>query len=48
MRRKTLLFAGLLALTTTANAQVPNPKHATERDLFAKIVEIPTVEGQPT
>jgi acetylornithine deacetylase/succinyl-diaminopimelate desuccinylase-like protein len=48
MARKTFLFAGLLALTTTANAQAPNPKHAAERDLFAKIVEIPTVEGQPT
>ena len=43
MARKTFLFAGLLALTTTANAQAPNPKHAAERDLFAKIVELPTV-----
>jgi acetylornithine deacetylase/succinyl-diaminopimelate desuccinylase-like protein len=47
MARKNLLFAGLLALTTTANAYAQNPKHAAERDLFAKIVEIPTVEGQP-
>ena len=47
MARKNLLFAGLLALTTTANAHAQNPKHAAERDLFAKIVEIPTVEGQP-
>ena len=48
MRRKTFLIAGLLALTGTANAQASNPRHVAERDLFAKIVEIPTVEGQTT
>ena len=45
--RTALFFAGLLALTTAAQAQAPDPKHAAERDLFAKIVEIPTVDGQP-
>ena len=47
MRRKTIFFAGLLALTTTANAQAQRAQQAAERDLFAKIVEIPTVDGQP-
>ena len=47
MGRKTLLLAGLLALTTAANAQATSAQQAAERDLFAKIVEIPTVEGQP-
>ena len=47
MRRKTIFFAGLLALTTTANAQAQRTQQAAERDLFAKIVEIPTVDGQP-
>jgi acetylornithine deacetylase/succinyl-diaminopimelate desuccinylase-like protein len=47
MRRKTIFFAGLLALTTTANAQAQSTQQAAERDLFAKIVEIPTVDGQP-
>ena len=47
MGRKTLLLAGLLGLTTTANAQASSAQKAAERDLFAKIVEIPTVEGQP-
>ena len=47
MGRKTLLLAGLLALTTAANAQATSAQKAAERDLFAKIVEIPTVEGQP-
>ena len=45
--RTGLWMAGLLALTTTANAQSVNQKQSAERDLFAKIVEIPTVEGQP-
>lgn len=45
--RNTLFLAGILALTTAANAQTLEPKVAAERDLFAKIVEIPTVEGQP-
>jgi acetylornithine deacetylase/succinyl-diaminopimelate desuccinylase-like protein len=40
-------LAGLLGLTTTANAQASSAQKAAERDLFAKIVEIPTVEGQP-
>lgn len=47
MGHKTLLLAGLLGLTTTANAQASSAQKAAERDLFAKIVEIPTVEGQP-
>ena len=47
MGHKTLLLAGLLGLTTTANAQASSAQQAAERDLFAKIVEIPTVEGQP-
>ena len=47
MGHKTLLLAGLLGLTTTANAQASSAPQAAERDLFAKIVEIPTVEGQP-
>ena len=47
MGQKTLLLAGLLGLTTTANAQASSAQKAAERDLFAKIVEIPTVEGQP-
>ncbi len=47
MGHKTLLLAGLLGLTTTANAQASSAQTAAERDLFAKIVEIPTVEGQP-
>ena len=47
MGQKTLLLAGLLGLTTTANAQASSAQQAAERDLFAKIVEIPTVEGQP-
>ena len=47
MGHKTLLLAGLLGLTTTANAQAPSAEQAAERDLFAKIVEIPTVGGQP-
>jgi hypothetical protein len=47
MERKTLLFAGLLALATTSKAQAKSAQHAAERDLFAKIVEIPTVDGQP-
>jgi acetylornithine deacetylase/succinyl-diaminopimelate desuccinylase-like protein len=47
MGRKTLLLAGLLALTTAANAQATSAQQTAERDLFAKIVEIPTVEGQP-
>lgn len=42
-----LMLAGVCALATTANAQVPSQRNAAERDLFAKIVEIPTVEGQP-
>ena len=45
--RTSVWVAGLLALTTPANAQVVSPKQSAERDLFAKIVEIPTVEGQP-
>ena len=45
--RTALFFAGLLTLSTTVQAQAPGPKHAAERDLFAKIVEIPTVDGQP-
>ncbi|MES2782088.1 MAG: M20/M25/M40 family metallo-hydrolase [Pseudomonadota bacterium] len=44
---KALFAAGVLALTTAAHAQSPDPKQAAERDLFAKIVEIPTVDGQP-
>ena len=47
MGQKMLLLAGLLGLTTTANAQASSAQQAAERDLFAKIVEIPTVEGQP-
>ena len=47
MGQKTLFLAGLLGLTTTANAQASSAQKAAERDLFAKIVEIPTVEGQP-
>jgi acetylornithine deacetylase/succinyl-diaminopimelate desuccinylase-like protein len=47
MGHKTLLLAGLLGLTTTANAQASSAQKAAERDLFAKIVEVPTVEGQP-
>ena len=47
MGQKTLFLAGLLGLTTTANAQASSAQQAAERDLFAKIVEIPTVEGQP-
>ena len=47
MGHKTLLLAGLLGLTTTANAQASSAPQAAERDLFAKILEIPTVEGQP-
>ena len=47
MGHKTLLLAGLLGLTTTANAQASSAQKAAERDLFAKIVEIPTVGGQP-
>jgi acetylornithine deacetylase/succinyl-diaminopimelate desuccinylase-like protein len=47
MGHKTLLLDGLLGLTTTANAQASSAQKAAERDLFAKIVEIPTVEGQP-
>ena len=47
MGHKTLLLAGLLGLTTTANAQASSAQQAAERDLFAKIVDIPTVEGQP-
>ena len=47
MGQKTLLLAGLLGLTATANAQASSAQQAAERDLFAKIVEIPTVEGQP-
>ena len=47
MGPKAVLFAGLLALTTPANAQAPTAQQTAERDLFAKIVEIPTVEGRP-
>jgi len=47
IERKALLFAGLFALATAGHAQPANPKNAAERDLFARIVEIPTVEGQP-
>jgi acetylornithine deacetylase/succinyl-diaminopimelate desuccinylase-like protein len=47
IRHKTWLFAGLLAISSAAHAQVPSAKQAAERELFAKIVEIPTVEGQP-
>ena len=47
MGHKTLLLAGLFGLTITANAQASSAQQAAERDLFAKIVEIPTVEGQP-
>ena len=45
--RSTFLLAGMLALTTAAHAQTAASKLASERALFAKIVEIPTVEGQP-
>ena len=45
--RASILAAGLLALTA-ANGQVLDPKRGAERDLFARIVEIPTVEGRPT
>jgi len=44
--RASILLAGLLAVTA-AYGQAPDVKHAAERDLFAKIVEIPTVEGRP-
>ncbi|MBJ7255126.1 MAG: hypothetical protein JHD25_10160, partial [Sphingomonadaceae bacterium] len=47
MGPKALLFACLLALSPAANAQAPSARQVAERDLFAKIVEIPTVEGQP-
>ena len=43
--RASLLVAGLLAFTA-AHAQTPDAKRTAERDLFAKIVEIPTVEGR--
>lgn len=45
--RASMMIAGLLALTA-AHGQTPAPdmRHAAERDLFAKIVEIPTVEGR--
>ena len=39
------LAAGLLAVAT-AHAQSPDARRAAERDLFANIVEIPTVEGR--
>jgi acetylornithine deacetylase/succinyl-diaminopimelate desuccinylase-like protein len=45
--RSTFLLAGMLALTAAAHAQTAASKIASERALFAKIVEIPTVEGQP-
>jgi hypothetical protein len=48
MGPKALLFAGLLALATPANAQAPSAQQAAERDLFAKIVEIPPVDGRPS
>lgn len=44
--RTIALIAGLLAVTS-ASAQTPDTKRMAERDLFAKIVEIPTVEGRP-
>ncbi|RRQ50955.1 M20/M25/M40 family metallo-hydrolase [Sphingorhabdus wooponensis] len=47
MGQKTLFFAGLLALTAATNAQAQSAQRSAERDLFAKIVEIPTVDGQP-
>ena len=44
--RASILFAGLLAITA-AHGQATDVRTAAERDLFAKIVEIPTVEGRP-
>ena len=43
--RLSILAAGLLAVTA-AQGQAQNAQRQAERDLFAKIVEIPTVEGQ--
>ena len=43
--RASIALAGLLALSA-AHGQAPDAKRAAERDLFAKIVEIPTVEGR--
>ena len=43
--RLSILAAGLLAVTAT-QGQAQNAQRQAERDLFAKIVEIPTVEGQ--
>ncbi len=43
--RASVIFAGLLAVAA-AHGQAPDAKHAAERDLFAKIVENPTVEGR--
>ena len=44
-RRLSIVAAGLLAMTAV-QGQAQNAQRQAERDLFAKIVEIPTVEGQ--
>ena len=43
-RRFSIVAAGLLAMTAV-QGQAQNAQRQAERELFAKIVEIPTVEG---
>ena len=44
---RALLVAGTLMAATSAFGQTADPRQKMERDIFARIVEIPTVEGQP-
>ncbi len=46
IRRASMILAGLL-LASAGHGQTADSRTAAERDLFAKIVEIPTVEGRP-
>ncbi len=46
IRTASMMLAALLATTAVHAQGASDPKRAAERDLFAKIVEIPTVEGQ--